>query len=197
MTNVVNKTNKKVNNKKLKAYVYPNVLSNKTEVIQSNLAWQCDNTHINTELQGHPGSSHTLYLIVDVATNHIVAGKVFFKQTNRGSITSNKILKVLKNSIEQNNITDSLLIHTDRGPEFTSKEYYEYIESHDKLIGSHTTGGSPNSNAVVERIIRTIKNQCLTVVGALPQSVKQTRDLQRVIHKKINYLNTQHLNKKK
>lgn len=56
-------------------------------------------------------------------------------------------------------IKNELILHTDRGAEFLSKEYHKFIQSNNKLIGSMSNLSTPTDNSPIERFFRTFKNQ--------------------------------------
>ena len=164
-------------------FLFPYLLDQRTETAKPNLVWQADFTFLDTIVEAKPESPYYLLMIVDTFNNNIVFSKVFFFNKKRGTITSHKLLKCLKEAEVSQNIKDALILNTDRGPGFVSKEYYEYIEQHPYIKGSHSCAGNPPHNAVVERMHRTFKNQ--TQTHPIPKVVKRTRDLQQIIDTKL------------
>lgn len=89
-----------------------------------------------------------------------------------------------------------LIIHTDNGVEFVSKEYCQFINENQELVGSTSDKGSPTQNSIVERYNRLLKSQRKTDTDTgesfeFPKVVKTTQQLQTLIDRKINYLNDQ------
>lgn len=60
-------------------------------------------------------------------------------------------------SLLQSELNHLLILHTDNGVEFVSKEFYEFITQTKNLEGSTSTKGHPTDNAVVERWNKTFK----------------------------------------
>jgi hypothetical protein len=99
------------------------------------------------------------------------------------------------------------LIHSGRRPEYTLNEYKKFFDEKLLLVENHTAGANPTANAVAvaERMFRTIKSQCNTVkskynesiLSIMPYTVKKTRHLQMLVHKKISHLNCTFINIKK
>lgn len=188
-----NKNDRK-NNDKAFDYLFPYLLEARTETSRPNVVWQMDFTHLDSSLKSAPESGHYLLLIVDMFNNHIICSKVFLLSNGRGTITSHKLLKCLKQAVEERKLTESLILNADRGSEFVSKDYYTFVNSHPFLIGSHSAAATPNHNAVVERMHRTFKNQ--TQQYPVPKIVTHTRDLQRFVDKKTYFLNNEFIHKR-
>lgn len=49
---------------------------------------------------------------------------------------TNLTIKQLESLIKLCDLKAETVIHTDNGPEFTSKEFHEYVSNHPLLIGS-------------------------------------------------------------
>lgn len=85
----------------------------------------------------------------DPSTNNLVFTKVFYSSTKKRSFTAAALIKTLDTAIGNNKIKDQLMIHSDIGPQFTSKLYVEYINNHKYFIGSQTAGAQPWENPVI------------------------------------------------
>lgn len=99
-----------------------------------------------------------------------------------------------KTTQKKNKLGHKLILHTDNGVEFVSKEYCQFINENEELIGSTSTKGSPTKNSIVERWNRLFKSQRNKDSDTgesfeFPKVIKTTQQLQTLIDKKINYLN--------
>lgn len=187
---------KKKGNQENEESGFPDYLANRTVVSKNNIVWQMDGTFLNTSLVTEPKSKHFLLLAVDVATNRLVFTKVFYSKDDKKTCTSQQVIKTLTHVLKEYNLKEDLVIHTDKGSQFTSKKYVYFINKTSFLIGSQTCGGHPQGNAVVERINRTFKNQGKHLGIVIPQTVKQTRDLQNIRDKRRLLMNKDFLSKK-
>lgn len=177
-------------------YTFPNLLLNRNVVARINLVWQIDGTVLNVNLNGEPDTKHYLVTAVDLSCGKLVMSKVFYIGNKKKSFTASSLIKALETAVRNEGINETLLIHSDRGPQFTSKEYFQYIESHPFLKGSMTAGGQPNQNAVIERMIRTFKSQLKHLNVDLPTNVKRTRDLQKACDRRRIKINSSALHKR-
>lgn len=104
---------------------FPDVLINRIEIARPGMVWQVDGTSLNVMLDGDPKTSHYLLAGVDPATNMLIFVKVFYSGTTNKSFNSKALIKVLDQATKQKGIKQKLLIHTDREPQFCSKEYFK------------------------------------------------------------------------
>ena len=74
-----------------------------------------------------------------------------------------------------------MIIHSDRGGNFMSKPFSDFIKSKPFLLHTFTDGVQPQENCVIERAHRTLKSQILKVREAVPQVVKKTIHLELII----------------
>jgi len=98
-----------------------------------------------------------------------------YSGTTKKTFTLNVIIKTIETALKNEDISESLIIHTDRGSQFTSKKFVDFVNNHPFLEGSQTAGGQPNQNPVVERMHRTFKSQLKNLKMDLPTNVKRTR----------------------
>ena len=133
-------------------YYYENVLSNQNVTAKTNVAWVAD----ITTLELLRGLKIYVFLCIDIHTNYIVSAII----SNR-AITSQKIVKSLENSITQRIFLprkDKLIIHTDRGTQFSSKAYNTFAIKYDEYFcPSMARENTPTDNSVAERFMRTFK----------------------------------------
>lgn len=111
-------------------------------------AWCTDITYIWTYTEGF------VYLtsIMDLYSRKIIAW-VLTKD-----MTAQSVLEVIKTAKQRRNIQKPLVIHSDRGIQFTSKEYRELTE---KMKRSYSKKGTPWDNACIESFHAVIKREWL------------------------------------
>ena len=111
-------------------------------------AWCTDITYIWTYTEGF------VYLtsIMDLYSRKIIAW-VLTKD-----MTAQSVLEVIKTAKQRRNIQKPLVIHSDRGIQFTSKEYRELTE---KMKRSYSKKGTPWDNACIESFHALIKREWL------------------------------------
>ena len=102
-------------------------------------------------------------------------------------------IKTLDTAIGNNKIKDQLIIHSDRGSQFNSKLYVEYINNHKYFIGSQTAGAPSWENPVIERMFRTFKSLLKELKIYLPSNVKTTRYLQFLVEQRREKMNNEAL----
>lgn len=92
-----------------------------------------------------------VFLCIDIHTNYIVTAL----------ITAQSIIRNIKRGIEQRlKISKKkLIIHTDRGTQFSSKKYNTFTKKYkDYFNPSMSRENTPTDNSVAERFMRTFKN---------------------------------------
>ena len=111
-------------------------------------AWCTDITYIWTYTEGF------VYLtsIMDLYSRKIIAW-VLTKD-----MTAQSVLEVIKTAKQRRNIQQPLVIHSDRGIQFTSEEYRELTE---KMKRSYSKKGTPWDNACIESFHALIKREWL------------------------------------
>jgi integrase len=177
-------------------YIFNNLLNNRNNNTRLNLVWAIDFTFLNTQLESVPNSKHIMFTIIDHYARKCVYSKVFFLSKGKGTIKSDKIIKCIETAIAIREIEEPILIHSDTGPEFTSKKYYEFVDKHPLLEGSHSLPAHPEENAVCERWFKTFKQKTYkdhTDKGnwIIPEKVKTTQILQTWLNNKIEFLNNE------
>ena len=86
------------------------------------------------------------------------------------------------------NIDHLLMLHTDRGTEFLSKEYAGLQHTFPIKL-SMTDGYKPTQNAVAERLNNTFKNQLKYIKPTIPITTPNIQKLQTVINKRVKNFN--------
>ena len=99
-----------------------------------------------------------MFLCIDIFSNKILIS-IFKTKT----ITSNDIVKKLQELVEKRlpiGPRREVILHTDRGSQFTSKGYNEFILSQERFIcPSMSRANTLKDNAVAELFISTFKEQ--------------------------------------
>ena len=94
------------------------------------------------------------------------------------NITSDLAVRTLKKALEsQPSIKEGVILHSDRGTQYTSKAFVEFCESVN-VTQSMSKAGYPYDNAPMERYFNTLKNECInlyefTTEEALYQMVEE------------------------
>jgi integrase/recombinase XerD len=133
-------------------YYYENLLANQNVTAKTNIAWVAD----ITTLKLIKDRKVYVFLCIDIHTNYIVSTII-----SSSVITSQKIIRSLEKSIKQR-ITlfgkDKLIIHTDRGTQFSSKAYNTFVTRYNEYFcPSMARENTPTDNSVAERFMRTFK----------------------------------------
>lgn len=126
-----------------------NLLERDFRTTNINEKWVCDITYINTKIDGW------CYLasVLDLHTKKII-GYSFGK-----SMTTILVEKALDNAItNQKPSNEDLIIHTDRGSQYTSNAYREKIENLGFKL-SYSAKGCPYDNACIESFHAILKKE--------------------------------------
>lgn len=145
---------KKANYKKCKPHkVFENLIKQNFSADKKNQKWCTDFTYLFLS----DGSKRYNCSILDLYDRSIVA-----------SITDKKIdsdlaIRTLKKAIEsQPKIKDKLIIHSDQGSQYTSKDFIEFCKSVG-ITQSMNKAGYPYDNSPMERYYNTLKNECVNL----------------------------------
>lgn len=133
-------------------YYYENLLSNQNLTATTNIAWVAD----ITTLRLFRDQKAYVFLCIDIHTNYIVAALI-----SKQPITAQSIIRSLERGIKQRlKISKKkLIIHTDRGTQFSSKMYNTFTKKYkDYFNPSMARENTPTDNSVAERFMRTFKN---------------------------------------
>ena len=124
-----------------------NILNRDFEVSSKNTVWCGDITYI-------PTKEGWLYLAsyLDLFSRKIVGWHV----SNR--INENLVIDALDTAVNRENPPKGLMIHTDRGSQYTSRRFAKELESRD-YIQSFSKKGCPYDNAVMESFYKTLKQE--------------------------------------
>lgn len=130
---------------------YENILANHNYVAKPDSVWVADITNFDLG-----NKKIYVFFCIDIFSNRILATVFKVKP-----ITSSEIIKKLEDSIDKRfpiRPRKEVIIHTDRGSQFTSKAYNDFVRANEGYIrASMSRANSPKDNAVAERFIRTFK----------------------------------------
>ena len=169
----------------MKKYYYENKLASQNMTAKPNIVWVADITTLKVK-----DKKLFIFLCVDAHTNKIIASTV-----GKNNPSATTIVKSLRKAIDKRFIVQPrtpTILHTDRGTQFSSETYYQFIEdSKEFLIPSMSRPSTPTDNAVAERFMRTFKEHLvdgITLEGALQMSGFFNKP-RRIINKYIQSLN--------
>ena len=133
--------------------IFENKLEQDFTAEQPNQKWCTDFTYLflkNQEVRYNCS-------ILDLYDRSIVASI-----TDR-SITSDLAIRTLQKALQsQKKRNGELLLHSDRGSQYTSKAFTSFCKSM-KLTQSMSKAGHPYDNAPMERYFNTLKNECVNL----------------------------------
>lgn len=146
----------------------PNVLDRKFEVATPNRAWASDITYIKTW-------DGWLYLsvVLDLFSRRVVGWSM------RHDIRAELVTSSLAMALGQRGVGDELLAHSDRGSQYTSKDYQKMLRDHG-ITCSMSGRGNCYDNAVVESFFGTLKRELI-----YRRSWPTRREARRAIHEYI------------
>lgn len=176
---------------------FPNELYNRNLVALPNKVWVMDlcqlDTFVKTNYETKKQGKHVLkaFFVIDLGTREVILAKLY-NALNSGNIRSTYIVRQLLDLIERRGIlknkNSQLIIHSDRGSEFMSKEYRDLFNKYPQCIGSMSAVATPTDNSVAERFVRTLKRQLLKG-GEWPPTFESMRQAEKFLQEKIRYFN--------
>ena len=129
------------------AVVAPNVLEQQFSVEMPNQAWVTDITYIRT----HEGWLY-LSVVIDLFSRQVVG----WSMGNR--IDTQLALDALLMAVWRRRPSKTVLVHSDQGCQFTSREWQDFLKSH-KLQPSMSRRGNCHDNAVAESFFQLLKRE--------------------------------------
>jgi transposase InsO family protein len=153
---------------------YDNRIENMT-ITASNQLWVSDITYVKM----NDGEVLYLYLITDAYSQKIVGWHISV------DLKANSAIMALKMAIK-NNKDDiiNLIHHSDRGVQYCSQKYVDLLNSNNIKI-SMTNPGSPQENAIAERLNGILKDEWLYDLN-----LKSLRNAQRKLKEIVHIYNT-------
>ena len=125
--------------------VFENLLQQDFSTTEFNKVWLADITYIRTG-----GKWSYLATVIDLARRKPI-GWAFGSRP-----TADLACKALKMALEKEKPAKGLIHHSDRGSQYTSKEYRKLLEEN-QITGSMSRKGNPYDNAPMESFFRLLK----------------------------------------
>ena len=154
--------------------VFPNIAP-KLKVTGTNQLWFGDINFVPI------GSKKFAYVatLMDVYSRKVIGWDVSM------NIDTQLCLSVLKMALNtrKGESLDDLVHHTDRGVQYSSKEYREALADHN-IVGSMSRKGNPYDNSFAESLFKTLKNEWLD--RHEPESYSDVWRMVNVFFKKYN-----------
>jgi transposase InsO family protein len=125
---------------------YPNLIK-EIDINRPEQIWVADITYLRTK-----DKTYYLHLITDAYSKKIVGYKL------SDNLMATSTLEALKTAVISRKYNDSLIHHSDRGLQYCSKEYTEYLSRNDIHI-SMTQNYDPYENAIAERVNGILKEE--------------------------------------
>ena len=117
-----------------------------------NLKWCIDFTYLFLSNK----SKRYNCTIIDLYNREVVAS------VNSNRINTNLAIDTLNKALESRKGVDGVILHSDRGSQFTSKEFVEYCKAKN-VIQSMSRAGCPYDNAPMERYFNTLKAELINL----------------------------------
>jgi len=131
--------------------IFANLIKQEFTADKPNTVWCTDFTYLFLT----NGSKRYNCSIIDLYDRSIVAS------LNGKHITSELAIAAVKKALKsQPKIKESLIIHSDQGSQFTSKEFTAFCED-TAITQSMSKAGCPYDNAPMERYYNTLKNELI------------------------------------
>lgn len=128
--------------------VFPNLVNQNFKTEAPNKIWCTDFTYLHLS----NGSVRYNCTIIDIYDRSVVAS------LNGDNITSELAIETLKIAIKRHKPKKGLILHSDQGSQFTSKEFNRLCEQ-SKIQQSMSRAGCPYDNAPMERYYNTLKSE--------------------------------------
>lgn len=125
---------------------YPNLIK-EIKLNEPEQVWAADITYLRTK-----DKTYYLHLITDAYSKKIVGYKL------SDNLMACSTLEALKMAVASRKYQNKLIHHSDRGLQYCSKEYTEYLLESNILI-SMTQCYDPYENAIAERVNGTLKDE--------------------------------------
>jgi transposase InsO family protein len=126
---------------------YPNLVKG-IELSRPEQIWVADITYIDTSEDGHG----YLHLVTDAYSKQVMGYELC------NNMEASSTLKALTMAINNRKYNGPLIHHSDRGLQYCSKLYTDYLKQHNIAI-SMTENGDPYENAIAERMNGILKDE--------------------------------------
>ena len=128
--------------------IAPNILDRDFTVHRKNQVWVSDMTYIRT-------GEGWMYLTVIMDLFH---RKVVGWSMSKTLATAETIIPAWKMAVRSNDITDRLILHSDRGSQYASYEFTDILKEHNgTVVQSMSRKGNCWDNAVAESFFKSLK----------------------------------------
>lgn len=165
-------------------FYYGNIQSNENITAKTNVTWVAD----FTTLKLFQGQKAEVFICVDIHSNLIVASTISKKVINATSVVR-ALEKAIHKRFKSGPSSHKLIIHTDRGSQFSGKIYNDFVKKYDEyFIPSMSRENTPTDNAVAERFMRTFKEHEINGV-TVENDISNVMGLQPKFSAYRSYLN--------
>ena len=173
-------------------YKYPNKAKD-LKPARVNELWVSDLTYISI------GVNYAyLYVIMDAFSRKIVGWSLHKTMHAQGALDALKMALSARKDISQ-----PLIHHSDRGVQYCSWAYVQRLRQANATI-SMTESGDPNENAMAERVLRSLKEDCklargFTSFSTAEEAVARAINAYNTVrpHASLNYLTPQQMHQRK
>lgn len=129
-------------------HIFNNLLEQNFTTEKPNQVWCTDFTYLNLK----NGTKRYNCSIIDLYDRSIVAS------LNSKWIDSNLAIETLAIALESNSTNNQLILHSDQGSQYTSREFIAFCAEND-ITQSMSRAGNPYDNAPMERFYNTMKTE--------------------------------------
>lgn len=129
-------------------HIFDNLVDQNFTPEKPNQVWCTDFTY----LQLKNGAKRYNCSIIDLYDRSIVAS------LNSKWIDASLAVNTMEIALSSNNITENLILHTDQGSQFASRDFINFCADND-VIQSMSRAGNPYDNAPMERFYNTMKTE--------------------------------------
>ncbi len=142
--------------------VYENILNREFNVSEKNKIWTTDITYITLK----NGNFAYLACVLDLCSRKLVGWALSLR------MKADLVCDALRNAALKRRPEPDLIVHSDRGSQYASKEYQDLL--HDfKMKPSMSRKGNCWDNAPMESFFRSLKMEC--IYGNKPKNLKEAR----------------------
>jgi transposase InsO family protein len=128
--------------------VFPNLLNQNFNTEEANQVWCTDFTYLYL----NDGTTRYNCTIIDLFDRSVVAS------LNGNHITAELAIETLKIAIRRHKPQKGIILHSDQGTQYTSKEFNHFCEK-SFVQQSMSRAGCPYDNAPMERYYNTLKHE--------------------------------------
>lgn len=135
---------------KTEATSLPNLLKQDFSTDGLNTKWVTDITYIYTQSDGWCYLSS----ILDLHSRKVIAWDL------AKTMTTELVINTLKKALDTREVRPGLILHSDRGSQYTSQAYRERLEMHG-ILPSYSAKGYPYDNSCIESFHASLKKECV------------------------------------